>query len=454
MHVLKCMTLGPGEPNFPLGTRRPPGADCQGFASYLSRAGVHVTHENLRRILTAATCSRGKKKWWGLRSGGSGERAKAAFGTDPSEPLERGAEPALPGWGSGPIPPNPSSGGPSLPEPTHTAGIRFPINSGVMAPPDRARLPKLGRGGNCGTPGDGAQATTPGPAYNPKAGTPKCAEHQRVRPDHDRFHATRAGEASNPGPAILPPWDPDPEYTSRFGVFGKGWVALVFEKPLAHIEAELYAFRIKGPLGGRFATFNVVKEAHLFRGLIKVEAYVCADAKPVQPHWEGAHEFLAGQPGSTTVVVPVQMAPSGLAWKTEEPRSKGEPWTNADLACGIRGLTVAAQRLGASTTWACDVNLTAIQAYNAAHNHTRSKPTICYPIELRTHWAKHVGTDLISADFLCQAFSKVGKRQSYRDARKQIIFHLIQTCWVPRPCFMVLECGWPFFENPHWLEPV
>ena len=61
---------------------------------------------------------------------------------------------------------------------------------------------------------------------------------------------------------------------------------------------------------------------------------------------------------------------------------------------------------------------------------------------------------MISAGFPCQAFSKVGLRQGYRDARGQVIFHLIQLCWVLRPRFLVLECVWPFFENPQWVEPV
>ena len=66
---------------------------------------------------------------------------------------------------------------------------------------------------------------------------------------------------------------------------------------------------------------------------------------------------------------------------------------------------------------------------------------------------QHVGTDVISAGFPCQAFSRVGHRQGY-NARGQVIFHLIQLCWVFRPRFMVLECVWPFFENPLWVEPV
>ena len=65
-----------------------------------------------------------------------------------------------------------------------------------------------------------------------------------------------------------------------------------------------------------------------------------------------------------------------------------------------------------------------------------------------------MGTDNISVGFPCQAFSRVGLRQGYRDARAQVIFYLIQLCWVLRPRFMVLECVWPFFENPQWVEPV
>ena len=127
---------------------------------------------------------------------------------------------------------------------------------------------------------------------------------------------------------------------------------------------------------------------------------------------------------------------------------------HADLACGIAGFTLAAQSLGASTVWACDVDREATQAYNAAHAHAFATPARCHPIELCSQWAQRVGVDLISACFPYQACNKVRKRQGYRDARSQVIFHLIQLCWVLKPAFMVLEWVWPFFENPQWLEPV
>ena len=101
------------------------------------------------------------------------------------------------------------------------------------------------------------------------------------------------------------------------------------------------------------------------------------------------------------------------------------------------------------TAWGSgDINRMVVEGGNAAQCHALTRPAECHPIELRTRWARHVGTDGISAGFPCQAFSRVGLRQGYRDARGQVIFHLIQMCWVLRPRFMVLECVWPLFENP------
>ena len=99
------------------------------------------------------------------------------------------------------------------------------------------------------------------------------------------------------------------------------------------------------------------------------------------------------------------MAPSGLVWKTGDPKDAQAPWTHADLACGIEGFTVAAQSLGASTVWACDIDREATQAYNAAYAHSAATPARCHPIELRSQWAQLAGVDLISAGFPCQAFT-------------------------------------------------
>ena len=181
-------------------------------------------------------------------------------------------------------------------------------------------------------------------------------------------------------------------------------------------------------------------EGYMFKDIVTGQAYTCAEARPILLHWDGAHEFQVGHPGSQPAVVRIHMAPSGLAWTTGEPKGTNEPWTHADLACGIGGFTVAAQALGTATTWACDINRTVVEAYNAAHSHALTCPAECHPIELRTRWARHVGADIVSAGFPCQAFSRVGMRQGYRDATGQVIFHLIQVCWVLRHSFMVLEC--------------
>ena len=96
----------------------------------------------------------------------------------------------------------------------------------------------------------------------------------------------------------------------------------------------------KASLGGRPATFIFLVENRMFLGFVRGQAYVCAGARPILPHWEEAHEFHVGHSGSRTAVVKVRMAPPGLAWRTGDPKGEEEPWTHANLVCGIGGFTV------------------------------------------------------------------------------------------------------------------
>ena len=163
--------------------------------------------------------------------------------------------------------------------------------------------------------------------------------------NYDRFHAVKVGEAKNPGPLSLAPWDPDPKHTSRFAIFGEGWVVFIFKGPIKAVGPNHFAFLANAPLGEKVATSHVVGESHLYQPMAKGSAYICAEARPIQPQREGTHEFQIGHPGSRSATVQVQVAPSGLAWKTGSPGGRCMPWTHADLACGIGGFTVAAQEL-------------------------------------------------------------------------------------------------------------
>lgn len=91
----------------------------------------------------------------------------------------------------------------------------------------------------------------------PGAPVPSCGASKRARgggeygdphPNHDRFQSTRVGEASNPGPTALGPWDPDPDHTSRFAIFGGGWVVFVFKGLQNQSGGPLPSFRaMAGP---------------------------------------------------------------------------------------------------------------------------------------------------------------------------------------------------------------
>lgn len=68
-----------------------------------------------------------------------------------------------------------------------------------------------------------------------------------VSPSHDRLRGVRVGEATNPGPTmVLPPWQPDREYTSNFVVFGKNWIAFIFLGPIVAC-GPLLSFQVRAP---------------------------------------------------------------------------------------------------------------------------------------------------------------------------------------------------------------
>ena len=91
---------------------------------------------------------------------------------------------------------------------------------------------------------------------------------------------------------VLPPWQPDPEYTSNFAVFGEGCVVFVF---LGHIEGggSMPSFRAEAPRWDRLATF-VAGDRDVFSDLREGQAYVCAEAKPVLPQVLESRQFHVG----------------------------------------------------------------------------------------------------------------------------------------------------------------
>jgi site-specific DNA-cytosine methylase len=153
-------------------------------------------------------------------------------------------------------------------------------------------------------------------------------------------------------------------------------------------------------------------------------------------------------------VVPIALAPGVEGWTTAPLVAHQGRWAHADLACGIGGFTVAAGRLGAATTWACDLQPEVVSAYNAAHASASGARAQCAGLEDRARWAAHAGIQVVSAGFPCQAFSRVGLGRGFADPRGQVVLHLVQLAWVLRPDCLVLECVWAFFEREDWLRPV
>merc|ERR1711906_30518 len=97
----------------------------------------------------------------------------------------------------------------------------------------------------------------------PERGPAARALGDAGNPRRDRFLGVRVGEASNPGPGPLGPWEPDPAFTSRFATFGEGWVAFVYLGVPSRRQGSDLSFEAGAPRGDRVATFRVLGDGHL-----------------------------------------------------------------------------------------------------------------------------------------------------------------------------------------------
>ena len=239
--------------------------------------------------------------------------------------------------GLGPL--DPRSGDPNLP----TDGLGGGCQCGECLRPTvfrrRMQWPGSGRYGDRGSLREGGKVRAPRIVEGAGAGLPRLESFQNARPSHDRFRGVRIGEASNFGPVTLPPWQPDSDHTANFAIFGEGWVVFVFAGPIVSCGT-MYSFPSRAPWEAGQRPSSSRGRATSFWSLEEGQAYVCAEARPVLPRWEGAHEFHLGHPGFGAAVVKIRMAPSGLVWRTGDPRDAERPWTHADVACGIGGFTI------------------------------------------------------------------------------------------------------------------
>ena len=139
-----------------------------------------------------------------------------------------------------------------------------PLRLGIWTAPSAkdACTPRGGRGD--------LDSRRPNPECSKRAHA--CAEESDHSPRHDQFLGIRVGEASNPGPAPLGPWEPDPAFTSQFATFGEGWVVFVYNGLHDRDGSPTLSFKAAAPLGGRAATFRVLGEGHLFCGLATGQA--------------------------------------------------------------------------------------------------------------------------------------------------------------------------------------
>lgn len=107
--------------------------------------------------------------------------------------------------------------------------------------------------------------------------------------------------------------------------------------------------------------------------------------------------------------------------------------TFADLFCGIGGFHYAAQNVGMTCVFACDIDDAAQAQYESNFGITPEGDIRAIPAEsIPDH-------DLLFAGFPCQPFSIIGSRKGLRDRRGTLAFEIIRVLEEKHPSGFVLE---------------
>ncbi len=111
----------------------------------------------------------------------------------------------------------------------------------------------------------------------------------------------------------------------------------------------------------------------------------------------------------------------------------GQPFSFADMFCGIGGFHVAASQLGMRCVFACDIDSEARRAYRRNFDMEPNEDiTQIHPDAVPYH-------DILLAGFPCQPFSIIGAMRGFDDIRGTLIFNLVEIIDAKRPKAFVLE---------------
>ncbi len=109
------------------------------------------------------------------------------------------------------------------------------------------------------------------------------------------------------------------------------------------------------------------------------------------------------------------------------------PLTFADLFCGIGGFHLAADALGMTCRFACDIDSEARRAYSANFGvEPAGDITAISPEDIPNH-------DILFAGFPCQPFSIIGVMRGFDDTRGALFFNLAKIIEAKRPQAFLLE---------------